>query len=147
MPHFTLPIENQGPLLNVQLSVSAARSAALVADGQPVPNPFVARGLVDTGASCTSIDPAVVNALGIAPTGTAQMVTPSTGPDPVSLEQYDIGLAIYALATQSPIRLPVLAVVKAQLDNQGFHVLIGRDVLAHCVLVYNGSDGQYTLSF
>ena len=44
MPHFTLSIDNRGPLLNVQLTVSGARA------GRPIPTPVAAKGLVDTGA-------------------------------------------------------------------------------------------------
>jgi hypothetical protein len=44
--------------------------------------------------------------------------------------------------------LHMLAVVEAQLLlGQGFHALIGRDVLAHCFMVYNGTTNLFTLAY
>ena len=34
----------------------------------------------------------------------------------------------------------------ASLASQGLIVLIGRDMLANCVLVYNGPDSSFSLS-
>lgn len=79
MPHFTLQNSPQGPLLNAVISVSAARHNALISGGLPVPAPQVIRALVDTGASVTSIDPSVLTALNLTPTGSTLVHTPSTG--------------------------------------------------------------------
>lgn len=148
MPHFTRQIDAKGPLLNVQLTVSAARQTALTAAQVPIPEPFVAQGLVDTGASGTCIDPSVVKHLGLSPSGKAQVYTPSTGEKAVSVDQYDIGLSIYSTTTEPPYRIPNLAVMESELlGGQGFHTLIGRDVLARCLLVYDGATGLYTLAF
>ncbi len=76
------------------------------------------------------------------------MVTPSTGMGEVMVDQYDVGLAIYSTRTELPYRIPNLAVVESELmAKQGFHALIGRDVLARCLLFYNGTNGLYTLAF
>ena len=115
MPHFTLPIDARGPLLNVNLSVSYARQKALAKSGVAIPNAVPARGLVDTGASCTAIDPTVIQALQISPTGKATLVTPSTGKEEAIVDQYDVGLAIYATTQEAPYRIPNLAVIKSEL--------------------------------
>ncbi len=47
-----------------------------------IPNPVAVKGLVDTGASCTVIDPTVVQRLGLTPTGSTMILTPSTGSTP-----------------------------------------------------------------
>ena len=76
------------------------------------------------------------------------MVTPSTVDGAVPSDQYDIGLYIYALTTEQPYNVRNLPVVEAPLlQQQGFHALIGRDVLSKCVLVYNGAISTYTLAF
>ena len=147
MAHFTLRIEDDGPLLNVQLSVSATHAAALTQAQKPIPETFPAKGLVDTGASCTSVDPGVVAALGLSPVGEMRMVTPSTGAESVAVYQYDVGVAIFSSLDDAPLVIPALPVAEFPLLNQGFHVLIGRDILSRCVLVYNGSAGLYTLAF
>ena len=79
MPHFTLNLDASGPVVNAGVSVSEGRRQALLAANEPVPEIQVIRALIDTGASFTSIDPAVLAALNLTPTGTIDIVTPSTG--------------------------------------------------------------------
>ena len=148
MPHFTLPLDDKGPILNVLLTVSEAREAALVKLGQGVPEGVVAKGLVDTGASCTCVDPSVIQSLEISPSGEARMFTPSTVDGAVPTYQYDLGLYIYAQTVENPYKVRNLPVVEAPLlQQQGFHALIGRDVLSKCILVYNGTTSTYMLAF
>ncbi len=40
-----------------------------------------------------------------------------------------------------------LPVIEAHLAHQGFQVLIGRDVLAHGIMVFNGVQRSITLAF
>lgn len=149
MPHFTLQISPQGPLLNAVIHVSKERNSALTAAGQPIPNPVTIRALVDTGASTTCIDPSILKALSLTPTGNVKMVTPSTGKTPVDIDQYDVGIVIpAAIANQIPFALQTIPVACTELvSSQGFHALIGRDILSHCLLNYNGSMGMFTLAF
>lgn len=43
---------------------------------------------------------------------------------------------------------PILPVICAELlDAQGFHALIGRDVLRQCIFSYNGTIGHFTLAY
>ena len=79
MPYLTLQIAPGGPLLDIMVGVSQARSQALQKLNLPIPSPVQVRGLVDTGASCTCIDPGALNHLGLSATGISQMLTPSTG--------------------------------------------------------------------
>ena len=148
MPYFTRQIDAKGLLVNIVFNVSAARASALTLAKQPIPSIFNAQGILDTGASCTCIDPSVIAALGIPPTGKATMVTPSTGEGEVIVDQYDIGLAIYSTLDKPPLRFASLPVVESNLlARQGFHALIGRDVLSQCILNYSGADGTYILAF
>lgn len=148
MPFFTLEIDTNGPFLNVLFTVSEARSSALRNAGKTPPSFPQAIGLIDTGASCTCVDPSVIQGLGLTPTGSTAIVTPSTGQGPVVFDEYDCGLMIYAHTTENPYVVRNLSVVEAPLlQQQGFHALIGRDVLSNCVLIYNGKTGLYTLAF
>ena len=129
MPHFTRQIDANGPILNVLVGVSQARSAALSDVGQVIPPPVVAKGLVDTGASCTCVDPRLMQALGIPPSGKTTIVTPSTGTGVATVDQYDVSLAIYSTTTEPPYRIPNLPIVESELRaRQGFDVLIGTRV-------------------
>lgn len=151
MSHFTLNVDPRGgPILNVVLGASEARIAALTAANVPVPNPVPIRGLLDTGASGTCIDPAIlVGNLGLTPRGQIDAFTPSTGTTPHKADLYDVSLRILAATSNDPQlyhgTIPVMA--SDLFAAQGIHALIGRDVLAGCLLVYNGATGLFTLAF
>ena len=149
MPHFTLSLSPQaGPVVTAVCSVSAERRDALTRANEPIPDLVTMRALVDTGASSTCIDAAVIRALNLTPTGSQQVNTPSTGTEPATLEQYDVGLIIPAATRDHvPFYLPTLPVLCTDLAGQGIQALIGRDVLAHCVLTYNGSADSFILAY
>jgi hypothetical protein len=94
MPHLTLQIGPGGPLLDVLVSASAPRQTALTQAGQPVPPAQTARALIDTGASVTAIDPTILTALALTPTGQTTIHTPSTGNHGHSCSTYDIHLTL-----------------------------------------------------
>jgi hypothetical protein len=150
MPHFTLNVDVPGPVVNAVVSVSEARRGALIAQNLPVPHERVIRALVDTGASFTSIEPAVlVTGLELTPTGTIDVVTPSTGQGSHTADTYDVDFSIKGASQQDvPLSLTNIRVGASELFlMQGIHALIGRDVLQRCVLVYNGALNQFTLAF
>lgn len=115
MPHFTLQNSPQGPVLNALVGVSIARQNALTSSGQPIPAPQIIRALVDTGASITSIDPSVLTALNLTPTGSTLIHTPSTGNQPAPADLFDIGLAIAAANNQPLLNINIMPVICAHL--------------------------------
>lgn len=149
MPYFTLAVGPGGPIVNAGVFVSSARRAALSQLNQPIPDYQVIRALVDTGASCTAIEPSVLQMLSLTPTGTVEILTPSTGQGSHTTETYDIDFAIGAgQAGETPFVMTNLRVTAAQLYlQQGIHALIGRDILQRMMLVYNGSMNQFSLCF
>lgn len=149
MPHFTLQVLQNGPIVTALIGVSQSRQVALTAAGQTIPPVVPIQALIDTGASCTCIDPSTIASLQLTPTGTVAMVTPSSGAQPHTTYQYDIGIVIPGpSASHAPFVLPTLAVAECALfASQGFHALIGRDVLEHCVLTYNGSTRLFILAY
>ena len=149
MAQFTLQLDPaNGPVLTVVIGVSVARGDALMTAGQPVPAGISARALIDTGASCTCVDPSILAKLALTPTGTVSVHTPSTGPAAHLAEQYDVSLIIPgAGAHHVPLALPAIPVMAADLSVQGIDSLIGRDVLRDCIFIYNGSVGLFTIAF
>lgn len=103
------------------------------------------RALIDTGASCTCIDPHVLKALSLTPTGVIPVHTPSTGSTPHLASQYDIDLVL--LNPRLNLTIGAIPVTEANLRVQGIDALIGRDVLANCLLVYDGQSGIFNLAF
>lgn len=150
MPHFTLQVTpGGGPILNGYIGVSQAKRGALLAANQAIPNLVQIRGLVDAGASGTCVDPSVLTALGLIPTGSVTVNTPSTGAQPHTADQYDVSLMIPgAIPTHAALIINNLPVMCAELlVAQGFHALIGRDILAHCLFAYNGTTNLFTLAY
>jgi len=148
MPHFTLQTEPDGPIVSAAVFVSSARAAALSQMGQSLPVPGLVRALVDTGASFTAIEPAVLRELSLTPTGTIEIATPSTGRGTFTTETYDIDFAIGAGPEETPFLITNLRVAAAELYlRQGIHALIGRDILQRLIIIYNGSTNHFTLCF
>jgi hypothetical protein len=148
MPHFTLSLDAAGPVVNAGVSVSEGRRLALEAAESPVPQMQVIRALIDTGASFTSIDPAVLAALNLTPTGTIEIVTPSTGQGTHTADTYDVDFKIGAGPNDIPLSISNLRIASCDLFlRQGIHALIGRDILQRCILMYNGSASIFSLAF
>ena len=146
MPSLTANIQPNGPIIQVAVLVSNPRRAALQASGQPVPQPVFVNGLIDTGASCTCVDPTVITQLRIPATGSVPIITPSTGAVPHACNQYDVSIAVVLGVNHFKI-IDTLPVIATALAHQGHEVLIGRDVLADGVLFYNGENNTVTISF
>jgi hypothetical protein len=145
MPHFTLPITPEGAVISLQIGLSAPRIAALQKTNAPVPQAVVLRCLIDTGASGTCVDAAALAPLGLTPTGTTLISTPSTGQTPHQCLTYDVGIMF---AHQDGYRLfGTIAVVATDFSVQSIDGLLGRDVLGSCLLVYDGTAKTFSIAF
>lgn len=128
------------------IGVSDGRAKALTAAGKPLPAPEVVWGLIDTGAQCTALDLAVIKKLGLEPTGSTMLHTPSTGSSAHAVSLYDISLYLYDHADRYFVNRPI-AVTGNDLSNCGCEMLIGEDVLKHCLFIYDGRAKAFTLAF
>jgi hypothetical protein len=146
VPHITLQLSPDGPVVTIIIAVSQARRDALKASGQPMPTPQRIRGLIDTGASCSCVDASILQALNLQPTGTVPVHTPSTGPIPHPANQYDVSITLHH-PPQLSFSIPNIPVVDSDLSIQGIDALIGRDILENALLVYDGSTGIFTMAF
>jgi hypothetical protein len=146
MPSITLPLVAGEARLPVLVSVSAPTAADLHRAQQPVPSPIAALAEIDSGASITGVDLPLLGQLGLQSGTTRSLHTPVTGAVPQSFPLYEVSLTLPHPAVVS-YHLGLLPVVGANLAAQGIQVLLGRDVLAHCVFIYNGPGDTYTLCF
>ncbi len=66
---------------------------------------------------------------------------------PVDADTYDVNLSILNRGAQ-PLLFENMEVTASDLlFAQGFHALVGRDILSQCILIYNGSNDMFTLSY
>ncbi len=112
---------------------------ALKKAGSQIPGPVPVKGMIDTGATASVIQPHIASTLGLQPVGVVSISTPSSANVPCN--QYLVRLVL-----PNSVVVETLA-IEAPLHGQQVQCLIGRDVLAHGVLVYTGYVNQFTLSF
>lgn len=137
-------LQQQGPVLPIEIQVPTALEKHLKAQGKEVPKPVEGLALVDTGATSTCIDHKVLTDLGVKPvgiikTGTAGgIVEQNLFPARIHMKQEKIGVEFGQVAGVN------LSGQKA--GGMSIVALIGRDLLANWVLLYNGPAGMFTLA-
>jgi predicted aspartyl protease len=146
MPHLSVPTKPRGPVLDVTIAVSIPRQQNLHRSGFPIPTPFAARALIDTGATQTCVDPAVTLQLGLNPAGTVKIHTPSAQGVGYLCNVYDVCVE-FPTSPGLPFRILSMPVVESSLSVQSIDALIGRDVLEHATMFYDGASGRVTISF
>jgi hypothetical protein len=140
-------IASGGPLLIAHIAVSLPRLHALNAAGAAVPPMATGTFLIDTGASCSCVDPGIIAGLGLQPTGRVAISTPSTAGTLHFCDQFDISIFIPSAVATVGHLIPAIPVVETHLRPQGIDGLIGRDVLKDCTLIYNGTAGLFTIAY
>jgi hypothetical protein len=95
------------------------------------------------------VDQAVLDSLGLAPTGEAEILTPSTGRTPQKTFTYDVCIGIFAGRPGDLhfVSSTVQVMASDLFAGQGIHMLIGRDILTQCIFTYNGGDEIFTLAY
>jgi hypothetical protein len=145
MPHLTRTLTVEGALIEVLVGIASTQARALLAAGQPIPPPQTLFALLDTGASQSAIDLQLVSTLGLPRIGQATLATPSTSITGQSFTLYEVNLTL--LHPQASLTLANHRVAAAPLSYQGLEVILGRDILQKCLLVYDGQAGTFTLAF
>ena len=143
MPSFTsqtTDLRKVGPVCQVRIGVSGPTADLLKGQGKPIPAPVEIMALIDTGASGTAVKPEVIHQLQLTPRGVAQIATPSSSAHPCNV--YDVSLTF-----PNGVMIPLITVMEVPLEGQRIQGLIGRDVLAHGILIYSGYTNTFSLSF
>jgi hypothetical protein len=142
LPSFELSVpdlQTSGPILQVFIGPSRELIAALGTEAVAAPIPVSA--LVDTGAAATVITRETAALLGLRSVGAVSVHTPTTI-DPVLCRQFHVNVYLStAFAVEN------IVVIEAPLTGQSFQCLIGRDVLSHGVLMYDGLHNRFSLTF
>ena len=127
-------------MCQVRIGVSEPAANLLRQQSQPVPNPVEITALIDTGVSGTAVKPEVIRQLQSTPRGVTNIATPSSAAHPCNV--YDVSLTF-----ANGVIVPVITVIEVPLEGQVIQGLIGRDVLAHGILIYSGYTNTFSLSF
>jgi len=131
-------LQREGPTIEVVTSISAAEELALKQPGLTIPKPVEMRVMVDPGAIFTVIDPEIATKLNLTAVGQEEISTATS--KGVKCPKYAVRIAFPRGKWQGTvIAAPILA--NFQIDG-----LIGRDVLANAVFVYNGGANFFSLS-
>ena len=127
-----------GPIVYVTLYPFEDQIKSLAKKGD-IPTPVAGTALIDTGASVTCIDQSAARKAGLAivDSGGISSVTHTNEVVPIFAGR----LNIHGLSPVNTFRA-----YGVNLESQNLIALIGRDLLASCVLVYNGTDDSFSLS-
>jgi hypothetical protein len=140
MPLIEGKIDLDGAVVTVRVEAGAAEEAALRDAGEEAQY-VTTTALIDTGASQTALAPWVVEYLKIQPHGIDKVRVPGRGDE--DLEFYDARITLGFPRFDHP-RISVLAPGISP-ASPGVGVLIGRDVLEHFTLVYDGPRRKFAL--
>jgi len=142
MPSFTTQLPNlqvMGPLVEMRICVGTPVEEALKKVGSKIPEPVAAKGMIDTGATGSVIQPAIAQQLGLQPVGIVPISTASS--------ENVLPCPLYSVRLIFPKVVIETLAIEAPLRGQDIQCLIGRDVLSAAVFVYTGYINQFTLSF
>jgi predicted aspartyl protease len=130
----------KGPLITVSVGLSTRQASVHKNAGRPVPVAMEMVAIIDTGASGTSISDSLARAMGMWPIGETEIFTAGSA--------QTTRHPIYEVLIGLPIGPDIdkHRVVGAPLEGH-VQCLIGRDILQHAVLRYNGLKNQYQLEF
>ena len=142
MPSVTIKSENleaEGPVLEVHFLISAELEKKFKEDNKEIPKPAIIKALVDTGATSCVIQESIPKKLNLNPVGEVNVNTPSSHNN--KCFQYFMRMVIpsHGLIYEGPF-------IATALEGQNISCLIGRDVLKSSILIYIGTENQFTLS-
>jgi predicted aspartyl protease len=144
VPSITGAVLRNGILIECSVGVSFPHEQALNRAGQPLPVKQPATFLVDTGADRTTVDERLMRALSLLPMTQTRVVTLKSGPNGHLVDTYAASLEI-----KNPGDAPWMSRTMRVLGDsfQGIDGIIGRDVLEHVHLEYNGPIKRYFIKY
>jgi predicted aspartyl protease len=132
-------LRQQGAIVDVEVGPPASIAAAMREKGQTPPARQIVKGLVDTGASISTVDEGIAVSAGLQPTGTVELGGVG-GSAQRTVYAARFGLPQYGVEFD-PIEIAGVSIAFAPIQ-----VLIGRDVLKRLQLDYSGPEGAFALT-
>lgn len=152
MPKFKGTIIKNRPFISVLIKSLQTKNDTL-SNNQSNDDSQSFKALIDTGATTTSISSNLVQSLNLLPSG---MVSMQSATHIVEANVYGIQLGIpitevtriddKIIPTNHHVKtFQVQAIEAVNLQNQGIDVLLGMDIISHCLLIVEGN--QFTFCF
>jgi len=132
-------LATRGPLVQVTVSLADQIASELIKQGKTIPPPVQGLALIDTGAGSTCIDEEAAQKLQLPVVNVVSMASASHASTKANVYPAKFQITGLAISFNAPMS------IGAPLAVQGLIALIGRDVLQHCTLIYNGNLGQISL--
>jgi hypothetical protein len=146
MPYFTHPLVDAGAVIELAVGVIDPRAEVLRRSGFAVPERQLVRAVVDPGSAVTGLAPHVLQALDSTPVGELPVLTPSTGLTPHVSRQYLVSLTLRHVSGER--HFPSVAVIETVFTpEENIQAMLGRDLLSHCLFVYDGQANRFALAF
>lgn len=130
-------LELHGPLLEVDFAVGEQTEAALREAGRPVPGPVRLLALVDTGSNLTGVRRGTLARPGVHPTTVLRFRTAERG-------GIDAPAYLGRILFPGGVKIPTTA-GELNLPDPRIGCILGRNVLGHGRLLYDGREGSCTL--
>ncbi len=147
MPMLTGPITPDGSVVNVLIGVSEPRRQTLLRVGFPLPAPSAVRAVLDTGSFATLADIQAILPLGVTHYKRRRFFTSATGARPHVRDVYNLSVTLLDDGGATLVYWPSVDVLPAVfLPTDAVHGLIGRDLLATAVLLFDGKGGSFSLT-
>lgn len=148
MPRLTLPVESAGALVEVAIGWSRGAVRTARHSGRPIPPAIHGHALIDTGADTSCLDAALIQQLGLPFGGLSMVNVPALG-GVTFAPTHDVSLTVLHPSGNHALDLVLsdLLVFDLDLGALGYQVLLGRDMLAWCRLLYDGPASRFQLRY
>jgi hypothetical protein len=129
-----------GPTIPVAIGLAPSTLAMFQSAGLPVPASVAGLAMIDTGAAVCVVDQDALTGLGLTPSGS---MTISTTTGSAVRPTYTASLSFPGTSLPN---ITFTDFVGAPLQEHGVVALIGRSVLQHFIVIYNGPGGSVTVA-
>ena len=148
MPRIRDTFGPDGCIVRIRVGLTSVEVLKRRRVGQVLPAPVELHALIDPGAEVSCVDPSAIRPIG----PPAKTVIPTNAPSVSGLSfsvQRSVALTILdpQQAPRNNIFFPDATLTELSLNTVSLQALIGRELLAHGVFVFDGPAGQFTLTY
>lgn len=139
-------LEESGPLIPVSIGIPPALEEFCVQKGFEIPASIPGYALIDTGASASAIHEQIVLDLGVLPIDSIPTQTPH-GAGRSFVYPAKVSFPALQIEDYRMDRLIGSELKWTTADGKEVIMLLGRDILKHFLMVYNGKFSDITLAW